>query len=73
MRLWTGETINLVNIECMQMDENKRTLSAQTFKALTDDFFPVYKAVAELAESVMNESIEWVIWLNTPKKRMRRL
>jgi hypothetical protein len=28
---------------------------------LTVDFLPVYRAVAELAESVMNESIEWVI------------
>ena len=45
------------------MGGTERTLSAQTFKALTLDFLPVYRAVAELAESVIKESIEWVIWL----------
>ena len=37
------------------------TLSAQTFNVFTVDFLPVYSAVAELAESVINESIECVI------------
>lgn len=39
------------------------TLSTQTFKADTVLFFPVNKAVAEFAESVMNESMECGIWL----------
>lgn len=37
-------------------------VSAYTDNALTVDLCPVYKALAELAESVMNESMECVIW-----------
>ncbi len=51
----------------------KLTLSTQTFKADTVLFFPVNKAVAELAESVMNESMECGIWLETLEINNRQL